>query len=265
MTATFDIKSVTGQALELSSRLQRKFVTAKTLMLLDKWAWDVAQRTAYYDSLDARLAAFNEFFYGELEFKAQAENCLSPDNGLVDKVLLQQAGSPIVMSMLYLYLLQYSEVSGELVEYPGAVLVKLADPQQGYRYIDATEGRELSFSEMEARYRGIKGDLARLDSEMLKGISEDEAMGRLLLGLKAAYIREEKFAEALICSERLLAMNGDDPFEVRDRGFLLQQLECFPLAVKDFEFFLDKCPDDPSAPLLKTQMRQMASEQVVFH
>ncbi|TCI02982.1 tetratricopeptide repeat protein [Corallincola luteus] len=265
LTVQFDIKAVTARSLELSSKLQKRFVTAQTLLHLDKWAWDAAQRTAYYDSMDARLAAFHEYLYQELKFRPQAENCLSPDNGLVDRVIEQSAGSPIVMSMLYLYLLQYSEIPCAIVEYPGAVLVRIDDQQLGYRYIDATDGRELRFAEMEARLRGIRGDLARLSDDMLQPIDEDQALSRLLLGLKAALIREERFAEALICCEQLLTLNQDDPFEVRDRGFLLQQLQCFPLALKDFEFFLQKCPDDPSAPLLKTQMRQMASEQVVFH
>ena len=71
---------------------------------------------------------------------------------------------------------------------------------------------------------------------------------------KMAFTEEQQFDKALHCIEFLLQSMPDDPYQRRDRGFLLHQLDCPKLAKDDFEFFIERCPEDPAAELLRLQI-----------
>jgi len=77
---------------------------------------------------------------------------------------------------------------------------------------------------------------------------------RLLNVSKGALLREDRMPEALRCSELLLRMKPGDPLETRDRGFIYEQLDCPRQAADDFEYFIEQCPDDPVADVLKVQL-----------
>ena len=53
---------------------------------------------------------------------------------------------------------------------------------------------------------------------------------------------------------RVLRMKPGDPLETRDRGFIYEQLDCPRFAADDFEYFIEQCPDDPVADVLKVQL-----------
>ena len=83
--------------------------------------------------------------------------------------------------------------------------------------------------------------------------------------LKNSLIREEQFPQALKCVDILIALRPEDPFERRDRGFLLHQLDCFKVAYDDYQFFVENCPKDPAAQLLKMQLDKITIADTVLH
>mgnify|MGYP000197497386 CR=1 FL=1 len=87
----------------------------------------------------------------------------------------------------------------------------------------------------------------------------------LVGSLKNALIRELAFDKALKCVDVLLALRPDDPFERRDRGFLLHQLDCFKVAYDDYRYFVERCPKDPAAQLLKLQLDKINIRETVLH
>jgi regulator of sirC expression with transglutaminase-like and TPR domain len=95
---------------------------------------------------------------------------------------------------------------------------------------------------------------------MLNADANEVIIKRYISVLKAAYIQADNIELALLCSDILLRLDPEDAFEVRDRGFLFQQLECFQLACNDFTYFIEQCPEDPIVNLLKQQIKQMTDE-----
>jgi len=83
--------------------------------------------------------------------------------------------------------------------------------------------------------------------------------------LKSALLREERYTLALRCTDLALTFVPDDPYEIRDRGYIYQQLDCHQVAMSDYQFFIDNCPDDPAAELLKTQMHALSHSTVTLH
>jgi regulator of sirC expression with transglutaminase-like and TPR domain len=82
---------------------------------------------------------------------------------------------------------------------------------------------------------------------------------------KLAFTDENHYDKALYCIELLIETTPDDPYQRRDRGFLLHQLDCFSLARNDFEFFIDQCPEDPAAQLLKMQLEDFDGAEHTVH
>ena len=63
----------------------------------------------------------------------------------------------------------------------------------------------------------------------------------------------------------LLTVLPDDPYEIRDRGYILEELDCNHVAVDDYQYFVEQCPDDPSAQLLRLQLENWTQPQTILH
>ena len=140
--------------------------------------------------------------------------------------------------------------------FPGHFLVSFAG-LEGEVYVDPFNGDELSLHRIELLLRGALGNLATLSDDHLQPCGQWEIIERLLNVSKGALLREERMTEALRCSELLLRMKPGDPLETRDRGFIYEQLDCPRFAADDFEYFIEQCPDDPVADVLKTQLASL--------
>ena len=90
-------------------------------------------------------------------------------------------------------------------------------------------------------------------------------LGRWLAVIKSALLREDNFTQALTCTDIALSFVPDDPYEIRDRGFIYQQLDCHQMAADDFQYFIDNCPEDPSSEILKLQVNALSGNHVTIH
>ena len=80
---------------------------------------------------------------------------------------------------------------------------------------------------------------------------------RLLHNLKVSYINEKCYSEALTAVELLVNLCPNDPYERRDRGFLLHPLDYTQV---DYQYFIHKCPKDPATQLLQAQLQQLCEQ-----
>ncbi len=104
-----------------------------------------------------------------------------------------------------------------------------------------------------------------MKAEHLKTADHPTIIGRWLAVTKSALLREERYTLALRCTDLALSFVPDDPYEIRDRGFIYQQLDCHQIAKTDYQFFIDQCPEDPAAELLKSQLRALDTNIVTIH
>ena len=146
---------------------------------------------------------------------------------------------------------------------PGHFLIRFQISSERVQFLDPLNGNVLTWPDLEALYFSILGDLDEdeMPEDALEAAGAEETVVRLLNNLKAAFIKEEKFNQALATTDLLVLLNPDDPYERRDRGFLLHQLECAQMAMDDYNYFIQKCPQDPSAQLLKLQLRKLANNK----
>jgi regulator of sirC expression with transglutaminase-like and TPR domain len=123
-------------------------------------------------------------------------------------------------------------------------------------------GESLDWTELDSRLDELEGDPSRQD---LSAIDDNVALVEYLSSLKNVLIREKIFDKALTCVDVILSLNPDDPIQRRDRGFLLHQLDCFKVAVDDYRYFVEQCPKDPAAKILKLQLEKIDVINNVLH
>ncbi|WP_337073932.1 SirB1 family protein [Aeromonas veronii] len=246
----FEAHELTELALAVSDEIYGSAEQGiRELQLLDEWL-DEQIEEGTCDEVRQQLL---RGFYQSLGFYGDWQDYFSADNCDINQVLLQRKGIPVSLGILIIQLGRKLGLDVEGICFPGHFLVSFAGGE-GEVYVDPFTGDELSLARIELLLRGALGDLATLTPDYLQPSGQWEIIERLLNVSKGALLREDRMSEALRCSELLLRMKPGDPLETRDRGFIYEQLDCPRQAADDFEYFIEQCPDDPVADVLKVQL-----------
>ncbi len=204
----------------------------------------------------AKLHKLLDILYQQQDFKGDWKAFFKVKNALLSKVLTRRKGIPISLGVLVLDFLKECDFDAQGICFPSGFIIRI-NLQNEVVYLDPFTGELPSWELLELKVRGQLGNHARLTLDMLNPDDNKTIIMRLVNVIKAAYIQADELELALLCCDILLRIDPEDAYEVRDRGFLFQQLECFNLARTDFEFFIEQYPKDPIVNLLKQQIKQM--------
>lgn len=202
-------------------------------------------------------------FYHEFNFSGDWEHYYAPENCLLNHVLTQRSGLPITLGIVLMHLAQAIELPVRGVCFPGNFL--LLFPGQTPVFIDPFTGEIWDQTQQALMLRASLGDLTQMDSKYTKEADQHQILSRLLSISKGCLLQNRCLPEALRCSEVLLVMNPDDPYEIRDRGLVYEQLECPQLAAEDYAYFIEQCPQDPVATVLKVQLQMLDHDAITLH
>lgn len=240
---------------------------AVTLAQVEKFIVDAGQYVGECNDPLAALKRLSDYFYKELAFSGDERNYFASKYNLIDKVIDYRTGIPVTLAMVFCQIGNALGLKLQGVNFPGHYLVKCKINEQRSVFMDPLNGQLLDWSKLQNMYFSILGDQAeeQMPVETLDSVACDETIVRLLHNLKASYINEEQYQFALATVDLLVNLCPDDPYERRDRGFLLHQLECPQVARADYEYFIKQCPKDPSASLLKMQLKNMQQQTIVLH
>ncbi|OIQ25543.1 SirB1 family protein [uncultured Vibrio sp.] len=238
-----------------------------------KWAENELERLfmeaelALCHEVDEKLKfdAFLRLFYQEWGFQGDKEAYFNSNNAFIDKVLERRKGIPVSLGALILYLGRKLGFPIEGVTFPTQFILKLTWCGEKPLFVNPFDGEYVSLHTLTSWLKGQEGQLAKVKSKHLDAADNPTVIGRWLALLKSSLLREERYTLALQCSNLALTFVPDDPYEIRDRGYIYQQLDCHQIASTDFQYFVDQCPDDPAAELLKNQISAMSETAVVVH
>ncbi|CAH0540863.1 SirB1 family protein [Vibrio marisflavi] len=212
-----------------------------------------------------KFNAFLNLFYGEWDFSGDQEAYYDSNNAFLDKVLENRKGIPVSLGSILLFIGSRLGFPLETIAFPTQLLLKLSWPGEEPQYINPFDGEVVDKHTLKAWIIGHRGPLESLKEEDLEVADNPTIIGRWLALLKTALLREERYTLALRCTDLALTFVPDDPYEIRDRGFIYQQLDCHQVALTDYQYFIDQCPDDPAAELLKSQVNAMSETPVTVH
>ena len=214
-------------------------------------------------SQEQRFLQMVKVFYRQLAFSGNEKDFFASKYSLLHEVIDYRTGIPVTLAILFCHIANKLGFDVNGVNFPGHFLIRFQVSADKAQFFDPLNGNMLSWPELEALYFSILGDLDEdeMPEDALEAAGAEETVVRLLNNLKAAFIKEEKFKQALATTDLLVSLNPDDPYERRDRGFLLHQLQCEQLALDDYNYFIKKCPQDPSAQILKLQLRKLVAHK----
>ena len=205
-----------------------------------------------------------QLMYGEWGFICDSERYFELENLYLDQVLTQRRGMPVTLGAILLYLAESLDLPIYPVNFPTQLILR-ANVDDEVAFIDPWNGQYITHKQLEQLYEGAFGFGTQLPLEVLDIAEPNELTDRFCQLAKHALIREFKNYEAYQYIEMLLSRNPEDPYEIRDRGVVLTQMGCMQAALNDFEYFLEKCPEDPTALLLMPQLEELKLEIESIH
>jgi regulator of sirC expression with transglutaminase-like and TPR domain len=211
-----------------------------------------------------KLLRLLQVIYQEQGFKMDWKTAFVSQNILISKVLSRREGIPLTLGILLLEQLQECGFNANGICFPSGFLIQV-NLENELVYIDPTSGELPSWEDLALKIRGHLGNHKQLTLDMLKISSNQTIIIHLLNVMKAIFLQEDKLELALLCSDILLRIEPDNAYEIRDRGFLFQQLDCLALACVDFNHFIGKHPKDPMVTILKKQIDEMSENKPVLH
>lgn len=248
-----DAVGLAEAALALAAEFHPRLDAASYLARLDVLAEQAAGalRPARDDA--ERVEALIEHLFGREGFRGNSDDYYDPRNSFLNDVLDRRTGIPITLALIYVEVGRRCQLPVEGIAFPGHFLVRFGGEGGGF-LIDAFFGRTVSDDECEERLRAVLGPEARFDREGLRPATCGEVVVRMLANLKHAYARRRELREAVGCCDRLLLLCPDAPGELRDRGLLYEELECWGPALQDLERFLALAPADPAADSVRERV-----------
>jgi len=213
---------------------------------LDAMAATVRGRLGADAAAEQKVAALNHHLFSELAFRGNSDSYYDPRNSYLNEVLERRTGIPITLSIVYLEVGRRLGLALQGIAFPGHFLVRLR-VERGQLVLDPYAGGEpRSESELRRRLqealppdRAAPPDLDRY----LEPSTPREIVARVLRNLKGIYLKGAKLEQALAVMHRLLLVLPESAEELRDRGLVYADLECFRPALADLQNYLRRRPE----------------------
>lgn len=216
------------------------------LRRIDELAEGAARGASLSSSLD-RAQALVSYLHRDQGFRGNAQNYYDARNSYLNEVLERRTGIPISLSILWIGLANRLDLPSAGISFPGHFLATTLEDKV---VVDAFHGRVVGPDECGELLRQAAGPEAHFDERMLAPAPAHQVLARVLSNLKQIHIRNQAWDDALRCSERILLLLPDEALELRDRGLLYRELECFRPALQDLEAFVAVAPESEEARAL---------------
>jgi regulator of sirC expression with transglutaminase-like and TPR domain len=241
----------------------------RSLQALDTLAGAVRAQTHPAHAPEEAAVRVSTYLFHECGFRGNAEDYYDPRNSFLCDVLERRTGIPISLSVVLIEVAARVGVALEGVGFPGHFLVRVRGARQAMLLDPFFGGREVHAPELLGRYRAFLGargrEVERLPSEALATATPAGILARMLRNLLRVYLEREDHAHALASVDLLLVLLPDAAEEVRLRGLLYEQLECFSAALDDLRRYLDLAPTAPDAADVRARISRLARAAAALH
>ncbi len=193
----------------------------------------------------AKIQALNHGLFELEKFRGNQTQYDDPRNSFLDEVLTSRKGLPITLSILYVDIARRFGLEAYGVGFPGHFLAKIvgvSDVPEQEVIVDPFFGRTLSIDDCAERLKAAAGSDVPFDQQWLRPASAQEIYIRMLNNLKLLYLRQGDGLGALGCFDRILTLAPQAASEYRDRGLLLERLDCIHAAIEDLSQYLELAP-----------------------
>ena len=230
------------------------------LARLDDMTQTLERRLRADISTTDSLKILNHYLFDELGYAGNTAEYYDPRNSYFNDVIERRLGIPITLSVLYMEIGRRIGLKLSGVSFPGHFLVK-CNVREGAIVLDPyAKGASLGIKDLQAKLSTLaKGvELApETVMPMLASAGHKEILARMLRNLKAIFVQQHDHERALGTVERLIALAPEAAEEIRDRGVIYRELECFRAALADFEHYLQLRPQAPDARAIEQHIAEL--------
>lgn len=253
---------VLKQVILLEQNWQDEFALADIEMALEEYLATLVEKQDHSLNTSDRFYAILDVIFDELAFSGPGLQAL-PESSLsnISYCIMHRTGSYISMSLVLCYLLRgigFDAFIAEVEEQVGLV-VKLSNSE--LVVVDALSGG----CEYLISSDDVRDSMTNEIASFAQKIPFDELIKAVITDQKITLLEEGFLEEAFNCVETLMQLLPEDPYERRDRGLVLQQLDCDQWAKDDFDYFIKACPNDPMALFLKLQIDDLNRQVETIH
>lgn len=223
------------------------------------------------DGDEERIGQLLDLIYREWGFNCDYQGYFHTDNLLLNRVIQTHRGMPVSVGAIVLYLAAALDLPIYPVNFPTQLILRAemkdARGRITVRFFNPWDGGVLTQEMLIKWLEGEMGYGAELSPDLLRKAEPQELLERVETVFKMALTREGKYEETLRLIEYRLVFNPEDPYEIRDRGMILASMDCYQAAYDDLSYFIDQCPEDPSAMMLKLEIKglEQKSKESVVH
>jgi regulator of sirC expression with transglutaminase-like and TPR domain len=153
----------------------------------------------------------------------------------------------------------------EGIGFPGHFLVKCSDGEEAI-FIDPFHRGEIKITEdLGQMLEKLYGRKVALRPQFLEAAGKKQILKRMLVNLKAIYLRNNSVGEALSIFDHLIILDPAGAEEIRDRGSLYLHMGCFRQAREDFDTYLRLAPNAHDAEMVREQIASLEKQPRLLH
>jgi len=235
------------------------------LSRIDQLAVDVTRHCPADTDVYRTVAAINYVLFNQHGFHGNREDYYDPKNSFLNQVIERKTGIPITLSVLYMEVAQRAGLALHGVGFPGHFLVKYAGEGDEMIIDPFNQGEIKSRKDLGKMLSGLHGRKVALEEEFLQPTGKKQILQRILANLKAIYARSSDWIRNLAVLDRLIILDPGSAQDIRDRGAVYLQLDCFVQAREDFERYLRLAPNADDAGQVREQIIRLAKEVTRIH
>jgi regulator of sirC expression with transglutaminase-like and TPR domain len=221
---------------------------------VNDWSDAVRQRLEGSRDVERIVEAINRLLFDEEGFHGENDDYYDPRSALLSETLERHAGLPMTLSVLYIEMSRRVGVEVSGVALPGRFLVKFSGAF-GQIVVDPFDGgRVLSNIELQQLLDDVYGGGVRLREHHLRSFTAKEILARELAHLKSAYLARRDLPHAAASIDRLLILDGNDAWELRDRAAVAMQMHAYNTAIECFERYVALTPHADDGARVREQI-----------
>ena len=218
------------------------------------WSDAVRQRLEGSRDVERIVEAINQLLFDEEGFHGENEDYYDPRSALLSETLDRHAGLPMTLSVLYIEMSRRVGVEVSGVALPGRFLVKFSGAF-GHVVVDPFDGgRVLTTIELQQLLDEVYGGGVRLREHHLRSFTAKEILARELAHLKSAYMARRDLPHAAASIDRLLILDANDAYELRDRAGVAMQMHAYHTAIECFERYVALMPHAEEGARVREQI-----------
>lgn len=210
--------------------------------------------------------ALAAWLYGPAGFRGNTEDYYDPRNSFLSDVLDRRTGIPITLAVVLIETAARVGLRLDGVGFPGHFLVRVADAPRPTFLDPFDRGRPVDGAELLERYRAVGSrSAARVPSDALAPVGTLGIVTRMLRNLLRVWVDREDYVHALDAVDLILIVAPDAPDDVRLRGLIYEQLECFSAAAADLRRYVALVPRAADAQQVRDRIADLERRGPTLH